>query len=52
MIDHLYLETKCKNCGHARLHHHRLNDERDICDAIKSRVPMVYCDCKKFKESN
>jgi len=40
----------CKNCGHDWKHHHRLNDERDICDALLKRVPLTYCKCKKFEE--
>ncbi len=42
---------KCE-CGHIGNHHHRANDERDICDALVSRVPLTYCPCKKFKAVN
>jgi hypothetical protein len=42
-------DQKCARCGYARRHHRRMNDYQDLCDAIRSRVPLVYCDCLKFK---
>lgn len=43
------IKDTCKNCGHDKSHHHRLNDKLDLCDAVLKRVPLTYCMCRKFE---
>jgi hypothetical protein len=43
------IRKKCKNCGHQR-HFHAMMGSITKCDAIITRVPKKFCDCKKFEE--
>jgi len=41
----------CANCGHDRSFH-RESGGLSFCFAVKSRVPEVLCDCKRYVSGN
>ena len=43
------IRVECKNCGHER-HFHASLGGITKCDAIITRIPKKFCDCKKFEE--